>query len=270
MKLSEYLLTQRKYKYSSAQEFIDETRLDIPLTNYYYYESGKIIPKTEDLNKIIKALDLNPKFVFTLWLHEHLPDETSKLYFPLPELDHTQRNVKMFAVNPDESTTLSKGHLDYLIEHRLARVLLSYFYINSYDRFSIDEIHGEFTKHKKKDIEKYLMRLIDFGYIAKDKDDKYYALSIFLYVPPKPEYRNYRKAMMLDMIQTSVIDEPLETKYGSYPYGMELYYQRTLSPEQLHYILSLMRNLYNEYRRMPNQAGQEFNFCIMAGAMYEK
>jgi len=271
MKLSEYLSTQRKRKYSSAGDFIKKTELGIPLTNYYYYERGEIIPKIEDWVKILKALSLNIKFGITLWLHEHLKDEDLKLHFPLPELSSDNKKVKIFEqFNSNETMTISRGHVKYLTENRLARILLTYLYINRKDQLNLNEVFEQFSKHKKSDIEKQLRRLIDFGYIEKNEAKKYCALAKYIYVPTTQHYDDYRKEIMLDIIKTSQVNTPISNQYGNYEKGLDLYYRRTLTPHQLLHILNLIRSFWNELCFLKDEPGQEFNMCLFVGALNEK
>ena len=270
MRFHEYIHEQRKNLHTSVKQFLKENKLKISETNMYCYERGELLPKCDDLTYLIRALNLNPKFVLTLWLHEQLPDETYKRYFPLPEISTTnQKYYKVISQNIDDTTTLSKGHVPYLIKNRLARQLLSYFYINPTDELSHTEISQLFAKHKKEDILVELNKLIDFGYIGMNSHRKFHALSKYFYVPSTPHYIAYRKQVMIDMIMHSDLSSQ-KTSYGHYREGSELYYKRTLTPEQLDYFVGLVQSLYNDLIQLPSSAGQEYNVCLLVGAMNEK
>ena len=270
MRIHEYLHQQRKAQFSSVKQFHKKKNLQISETNIYCYERGEVLPKCDDLCKLIKALNLNPKFVITLWLHEQLPQDTFKRYFPLPEISSNDpKYYKIISQNIDETITLSKGHTAYLIKNRLARQLLSYFYINPNDELTLVEVSKEFAKHKKDDIERELNKLIDFGYVGLNAKRRYHALSRYFYVPSTPHYVPYRKQVMTDMIMHS--DLTLEdTPFGKYREGTELYYKRTLTAEQLDYFIGLVQSLYNDLFQLPSSAGQEYNICLLVGAMNEK
>lgn len=271
MRLHEYLLKERKVKFKSVEEFISKTKVNVTATKYYYYERGQVVPPSEELEKIIKALELHPKFVITLWLYEHIKDDTLKAYFPLPVLKDNEQvdHVEIPHAN-STTTTISKGHIQFFIKNRLAFSLLEYIYINANDKLTIDELYFEFSKHSKSDLKKYLSVLVEYGYIGYDKNKKYHAYNTDLIVPSSPEFEELRQKQIADSLDYGYFCKPVKTKYGEYPPGISIIFKRTLDKEQYSYITSIVRNLYNEYRKMPSKPGQEFSLSLLLGPFLER
>ena len=268
MKLHEYLANQRKAKYKSVDCFLEQTGIDLSATKYYYYERGQVVPPAQELLKIIRALDLHPKYILTLWLYEHFDDETIKAYFSLPELKDDQKTDLVHRASVNDITKISPGHVDFFMKNRLAFAILEYLYINASDKLTIAELHSEFSKHKLSEVKKALGMLVEYGYL-RFVNDRYSCFTRILDIPDTSDYKNLRDQMFIESIE-NFHKAPFETKYGTYPHGIDVIHKRTLDKDQHLYMTSLIRNLYNEYVRLEPRAGQEFSMTVIFGPFSER
>ena len=75
---------------------------------------------------------------------------------------------------------------------------------------------------------------------------------------------------IVDIVKTSNYTDELETEYGKYSRGLQTFYRRTLTPEQLDFILDSFAHTRNELQQLPSKAGQEYCVAITVGALDEK
>ena len=256
MKLGQYIRKTRKETYKSVREFIAATKIDIPRASYYAIENGMYTPCMKDLSKIIKLLELDIKTTVMLWLHEHLPEEFKSIFpTPDPDLDNTDRRT--FEIDPDEVMVINRTHRDYLTGHRLARLLLIYFYVNSRDKPTLTEINGIFSKHSHERIKKELKYLVTNGYLRL-KNSRYQSMTNQLYFPKTEEMAPLINELISDQIRTGNFTGDLQSKYGLYPKGYREFGFRTMTPEHVKYIKNIMQQTFKDIRTIPKTAGQEY------------
>jgi len=270
MRLSDYIKKTRKEQYKSAGEFLKNTKLNIPISNYYSYENGGIVPKPDDLLIIIRTLKLNEKISFLLWLHEHLPDESIKKYFPVPSLTNSNKEDIARIYRLEETSTVCPVHVGYLLENYLARNLLVFFFVNAASSMELEYLYKEFSKHNKQSILKEIKKLIEMGYVRENGKHLYSACSKYLYIPKTNEFEQLRKLSAIDMIENSDIKNEQYTEYGKYNKGAFGIFNRTLTPEQLDHATSLFLSAFSEVQTIPSYAGQEYNICFLVGAFKER
>jgi len=168
-----------------------------------------------------------------------------------------------------ETTPISKSHIDVLTDNRLLRLLLSYYFINASAPQNNDNVFNEFSKHNKNTVLACINKLELMGYISKEGPHSYKANTNYLFIPEKKDFKKLVLETIVDIVKTSDFNKKTN-RYGNYKEGKYVYFRRTLTPDQLEYIMELFENSFFESKSLESKAGQEYNISYIIGALNEK